>query len=177
MMSNKLRHLPDRASSNARSRAVFRTSISNLVTQKLFVQMGYCARRRGQAIDKGTSFLRGSYVFMKPHVLILEDDFLMAANLEEVQEVLHAKPIGVSTVVEALQIIPDGIEFAVLDIEVRDRQSYQVARKLKKCEIPFIFVSGNDIKSLPEDLKDVPRWLPSTYSGGGIVICRQVPAE
>lgn len=106
---------------------------------------------------------------MKPHVLILEDDFLMAANLEEVvQEDLRAQPIGVSTVAEALEILPDGIEFAVLDIEVRDGQSFQVARKLKKCEIPFIFVSGIDSRSLPKDLEDVP-FLSKPVASGRVV--------
>ena len=106
---------------------------------------------------------------MKPHVLILEDDFLMAANLEEVvQEDLRAKPIGVSTVTEALEIIPDGIVFAVLDIEVRDGQSYQVARKLKESAMPFIFVSGNASSSLPKDLQDVP-FLAKPVATGRVV--------
>ena len=94
---------------------------------------------------------------MKPHVLILEDDFLLAANLEEVvQDDLHADPIGVSTVSEALKIIPDDIALAFLDIEVRDGKSYPVARKLMENNIPFIIVSGNESASLPDDLKEVP---------------------
>ena len=117
----------------------------------------------------GTTFFRGSCIGMKPQVLILEDDFLMAANLEEVvQEDLGARPIGVSTIAEALEILPDGIEFAVLDIEVRDGQSYQVARRLKECEIPFIFVSGNDSRSLPTDLQDVP-FLSKPVATGRVV--------
>jgi DNA-binding LytR/AlgR family response regulator len=94
---------------------------------------------------------------MKPHVLIVEDDFLLAANLEDiVQQDLNAEPIGVSTVSEALKIIPDNLALAFLDIEVRDGKSYPVARKLVENSIPFIIVSGNDRKSLPEDLKDSP---------------------
>ena len=85
-----------------------------------------------------------------------------------VQEDLLATPIGVSTVAEALEIIPDGIEFAVLDIEVRDGQSYQVARRLKECEIPFIFVSGNDSGSLPKDLQDAP-FLAKPVATGRVV--------
>ena len=87
---------------------------------------------------------------------------------EVVQEDLRARPIGVSTVAEALEIIPDGIRFAVLDIEVRDGQSFAVARKLKESEIPFIFVSGNDSRSVPEDLKDVP-FLSKPVATGRVV--------
>lgn len=44
---------------------------------------------------------------MKSHVLSLEDDFLLAAHLEEVvQDDLNANAIGVSTVAAALEIIP-----------------------------------------------------------------------
>ena len=106
---------------------------------------------------------------MKPHVLILEDDFLLAANLEElVQDDLHAEPIGVSTVAEALQILPDDVDFALIDIEVRDGKSYPVARKLIKSEIPFIIISGNDSRSLPEDLKEAP-FLPKPVATGRLV--------
>jgi two-component SAPR family response regulator len=94
---------------------------------------------------------------MKPHVLILEDDFLMAANLGEVvQEDLNAEPIGVSSVAEALNILPDAVDLALIDIELRDGKSYPVARKLIENEIPLIIISGNDSRSLPEDLKEVP---------------------
>jgi two-component SAPR family response regulator len=94
---------------------------------------------------------------MKPHVLILEDDFLLAAHMEEiVQDDLNGEPIGVSTVAEALEIIPDDIVMAFLDIEVRDGKSYPVARKLINNSIPCIIMSGNEQSSLPEDLKDVP---------------------
>ena len=56
---------------------------------------------------------------MKPQVLILEDNFLIAENLAEiVQEDLRAQPLAVSTVSEAVKIIPDGIDFAFLDIEL-----------------------------------------------------------
>lgn len=106
---------------------------------------------------------------MKPHVLILEDDFLLAANLEEiVQDDLFAEPIGVSTVSEALSIIPDDIALAFLDIEVRDGNSYPVARKLIEHKIPLIIVSGNDHGLLPDDLKELP-FLSKPVSTGRLV--------
>lgn len=105
----------------------------------------------------GTFDVRFGWITMKPHVLILEDDFLLAANLEEVvQEDLNADPIGASTVSEALEVIPDDIAMAFLDIEVRDGLSFPVARKLKEFDIPFVFISGSDKRNLPDDLKDVP---------------------
>ena len=94
---------------------------------------------------------------MKPHVLILEDNFLLAENLSEVVEQdLDGEPVAVSTVSEALRKIPDDIHLAFLDIELADGNSYPAARKLRQNNIPFIFLSGNERESLPDDLKDTP---------------------
>jgi len=94
---------------------------------------------------------------MKPHVLILEDNFLLAQVLSEVvQQELGGEPLAVSTVLEALDIIPDHIDFAFLDVELSSGTSYPAARKLKQNHIPFIFVSGNERMSLPGDLRDIP---------------------
>jgi hypothetical protein len=56
----------------------------------------------------------------------------------------------------AIGKIPDAIVLAVLDIEVDDGKTYPAARKLKANNIPFIFVSGNEPSTLPQDLKDEP---------------------
>lgn len=94
---------------------------------------------------------------MKPQVLILEDNFLVAENLAEiVQEDLKAQPLAVCTVSEAVKIIPDGIDFAFLDIELPDGNSFPVAKILMQNKIPFIFVSGNENQALPREFQDVP---------------------
>lgn len=94
---------------------------------------------------------------MKPHVLIMEDNFLLAQDLSEVvEQELGGDPVAVSTVAEALKIIPDHFEFAFLDIELSDGVSYPAARKLMLSHIPFIFVSGNERVTLPDDFRDIP---------------------
>ena len=64
--------------------------------------------------------------------------------------------MAVATVVEALEIIPDHIDFAFLDVELSSGTSYPAERKLKLNYIPFIFVSGKERVSLPDDLRDIP---------------------
>ena len=106
---------------------------------------------------------------MKPHVLILEDNFFLAEHLcEIVQQDLNAEPMAVSTVAEALRCIPDAIALAFLDVELLDGKSYPAARKLMLNKIPFIFVSGNVQASLPEDFKDIP-FLSKPVSTGRLV--------
>jgi DNA-binding LytR/AlgR family response regulator len=93
---------------------------------------------------------------MKPHVLIVEDNFLLSEHLADiVQGDLAAEPLMASCVSVA-RMIPDGVVLAFLDIEVADGKTYPAARKLRANNIPFIFVSGNEPASLPEDLKEVP---------------------
>jgi two-component SAPR family response regulator len=93
----------------------------------------------------------------------------LAANLEElVQDDLNAEPIGVSTVAEALKVLPDAVDLALIDIEVRDGKSYKVARKLIESEIPFVIISGNDSRSLPQDLKEAP-FLSKPVATGRVV--------
>jgi CheY-like chemotaxis protein len=106
---------------------------------------------------------------MKPHVLIVEDDFLQAANLAEVvEQELDAEPLAVASVSEALKIIPDNIELAILDIEVSGGKSYPAARKLMQNDIPIIFVSANARASLPDDLKEIP-FLSKPFVPGSLV--------
>ena len=106
---------------------------------------------------------------MKPHVLILEDNFFLAEHLcEIVQQDLNAEPLAVSTASEALKILPDDISLAFLDVELLDGNSFAVARKLVQNRIPFIFVSGNERASLPDDLGDIP-FLSKPVSPGRLV--------
>jgi CheY-like chemotaxis protein len=94
---------------------------------------------------------------MKPHVLILEDNFIISLDIADlVTESLHSMPVMARSVATALKMIPDGIAFAFLDIDVRDGESYPVAQKLTECKIPFIFVSGKNRELLPDEFRQSP---------------------
>lgn len=96
-------------------------------------------------------------ISVMPPVLIVEDNFLLSECLVNiVQEDLLAEALTATCVSVALGIIPDDIVLAFLDIEVEDGKTYPAARKLMANNIPFIFVSGNEPTSLPDDLKDAP---------------------
>ena len=94
---------------------------------------------------------------MKPHVLILEDDFIISFDMAGlVTDTLHATPLVVRSIEEALKLIPDDIAFAFLDIDVLDGKSYPVAQKLMDNHIPFIFLTGENRKLLPEKFSKAP---------------------
>jgi CheY-like chemotaxis protein len=94
---------------------------------------------------------------MECKILIVEDDvFIAGAMAEIVEETLGAIPILASSCGEALAKIDSCTVFALLDVDVTDGPTYDVARQLKHMGIPFVFISGNPPAKLPEDLRDCP---------------------
>jgi two-component SAPR family response regulator len=94
---------------------------------------------------------------MKPHVLILEDNFIISHDMASlVAEQLHATPVLSRSVAAALKLIPEAIAFAFLDIDVIDGVSFPVAHKLSANEIPFVFLSGKTKNQLPEAFSQAP---------------------
>ena len=76
-------------------------------------------------------------------ILILEDDPLLALDLEDFFTELGAKVIGpVSSVEQALQAVSSGIDGAVLDLNLRGVYSYPVIEILAKAGTPLVVCSG-----------------------------------
>lgn len=79
----------------------------------------------------------------KKRILILEDDPLLALDLEDFFTELGAKVIGpVSSVEQALQAVSSGIDGAVLDLNLRGVYSYPVIEILAKAGTPLVVCSG-----------------------------------
>mgnify|MGYP000169679068 CR=1 FL=1 len=90
-------------------------------------------------------------------VLILEDEALIAALLVDWMAELGHEVVGpVATTAAALAIEPAAIDVALLDLHVRDGDSYGVATRLAASRIPFAFASGSG----PEELGDGFRGSP-----------------
>lgn len=76
-------------------------------------------------------------------ILILEDDPLLALDLEDFFTELGAKVIGpVPSVEQALQAVSSGIDGAVLDLNLRGVYSYPVIEILAKAGTPHVVCSG-----------------------------------
>lgn len=91
------------------------------------------------------------------HVLIVEDDRLLALMLEDVlveagYEVDHAFDLA-----EGEELVANkSIDAAILDIRVDGELAYPLARKLDERKIPFLFASSTRRIDMPTDL----RWTP-----------------
>lgn len=90
---------------------------------------------------------------MKKIVLIVEDNPLIAsAAAMLVEDVLHCTAISSSTVGEAMELLNNRVDLAILDVEVTDGLTYPLALRMLQLGIPFLFASGTDPKSVPSDL-------------------------
>jgi DNA-binding response OmpR family regulator len=94
---------------------------------------------------------------MTQRVLIVEDDPLIAMDLETIAAETGAVPTVCSSVREALERL-EAAEFALalLDIDVTDGQTFGVARRLKERQVPVCFVSAVRSADIPADIADTP---------------------
>lgn len=79
------------------------------------------------------------------HILVVEDEFMLALDLQQELEDAGAVVIGPEPSVErALTwVAGDGrIDAAVLDVNLGDELAFPVADALQRQNIPFIFASG-----------------------------------
>lgn len=94
------------------------------------------------------------------HLLVVEDEPLLAYDLADVLQLYGAQIAGTCTALEdAVQLIESGeqIDCAVLDIQIGNEEIWPCARRLRDRGIPFLFVSALcGIRPLPEGFADRP---------------------
>lgn len=99
-------------------------------------------------------------------VLIVEDDPFIAMDIETaVADQLgdEAELIVVESVAKARQAAAEQLSCALLDIDVVDGKTFEVADTLQKTGIPFAFVSGSAPQEVPKPLRQV-RFLRKPFS-------------
>jgi len=90
-------------------------------------------------------------------VLIVEDDPFVALDLEcIVQEAFDADICVAGSLAEARECARQKIDFAFLDIDMPDGKIYEVAADLQQRGVPFAFVSGEQLASVPPRLREAP---------------------
>ncbi len=114
----------------------------------------------GRNADKGyrgnlnaTSFLSGK------SILLVEDEFLLALQLEELLESRGASVHGpYRTLDDALKAAQsEDFDFAILDINLNGTMVYPVADHLLARRTPFLFLTGYSQANLPERFRAVTR--------------------
>lgn len=93
------------------------------------------------------------------HVLVIEDEYFIAADLKRALAAAGAEVVGPSGDLAAGLALLDArpIDVAVLDVNLEGDFSYAIADALTARDVPFLFVTGYDGWALPEAYRDAPR--------------------
>ncbi len=81
------------------------------------------------------------------HVLLVEDEALLSAAMEDELEALGIVPLGpCPSVASAMDVIGSGVHLdgALLNVRLRGQLSFPIADELQRRSIPFVFVTGSD---------------------------------
>ena len=94
-------------------------------------------------------------------ILIVEDESLVAMLLETILEDMGCTPVGpIASVAEALALLSDpgleGIDAALLDVNVAGHEVFPVAEALATRGTPFVFSTGYGQGGLPDRWRDHP---------------------
>jgi DNA-binding NarL/FixJ family response regulator len=93
----------------------------------------------------------GSVELRGLRILLVEDEFLVAMELETMLQDLGGEVIGpLGSLDEAVAVArEEALDLAVLDVNVGGRLVTRVADALAARDIPFVFCTGYDAASLP----------------------------
>ncbi|RFB85472.1 response regulator [Rhizobium leguminosarum bv. trifolii] len=92
------------------------------------------------------------------HVLVVEDEFMLAEDLSLELADAGAVVIGPAQTLErAIELLarPDALDVAVLDVNLQGKPVYPVADALFERKVPFVFTTGYDASILPARFRSV----------------------
>jgi CheY-like chemotaxis protein len=101
---------------------------------------------------------------MEPlRVLIVEDEPLVSMIIGGIVEETVPSVVIVKTSVEdAKKVLADTLNFALLDVDVTNGKTYEIARLLTERNVPYVFVSGSERAHLPPELQNI-RFIPKPF--------------
>ncbi len=91
-------------------------------------------------------------------ILVVEDEMLVAVNLQETLTDLGAVVVGPAMQIEEAMDLAASEEFdiAILDVNLNGTRSYAVAELLQQRNLPFIFATGYGHVLGAESFRSVP---------------------
>lgn len=104
------------------------------------------------------------------HILIVEDEPLIAMMLEDFLDALNKRVAGVAdTIATALELVgKGGIDGAILDVNLRSGElSWPVADALAASGIPFLLATGGSGDTIAERHRGRPV-LPKPFTMDGV---------
>ena len=103
-------------------------------------------------------------------VLVVEDNYIRAMDVCHWLEAAGAKVIGpVPDPAEARELLShEEVDGAVIDINLGEGPTYEVAHNLEERGVPFLFTTGYDPSAIPPKYGTAPR-LEKPFRGADLV--------
>jgi DNA-binding NarL/FixJ family response regulator len=97
-------------------------------------------------------------ILSERRILIVEDDFLLASHVSNMVEKLGGAVIGPARRLAQGVALADSkqVAGAILDINLGDEQSYDLADKLLAGGVFVIFATASDARQIPERFSKIP---------------------
>lgn len=93
-------------------------------------------------------------------ILVVEDEYLLADDLQGSLSQAGAKVVGPAPGVEEATMLMGAtahIDAAILDINLKGEMVFPVADLLRERGVPFVFATGYDAWAVPARFAEVPR--------------------
>lgn len=92
-------------------------------------------------------------------VLVLEDDYYLAKDLQQALEAVGSTVIGpFANEADAARATGERTPgCAFVDVNLGAGPSFEIPRRLRGADVPFLFVTGYDAGTIPPEFADVPR--------------------
>jgi DNA-binding LytR/AlgR family response regulator len=105
----------------------------------------------------------------KRRILIVEDDVFIALDLESiVAKAVDAEILLSRSVARAKDLIEQSLDLALLDVDVTNGKTFEVAMLLKLRQVPFVFLTGSRREEIPDEFRDAP-FIAKPYEPGRLV--------
>jgi DNA-binding NarL/FixJ family response regulator len=118
--------------------------------------------------------MNGNLPLQGQHVLVVEDQYLLAREVCEWLEEAGAEVIGPApNSKQACELLErEAVDSAVVDINLGHGPTYDVACLLNQLDVPFLFATGYDQAAIPAEFQDKPR-LEKPFKGTDLVKAMQ----
>ncbi len=93
-------------------------------------------------------------------VLVVEDNFVMALDLSQMVEELGGAVVGPAGRLDEGTALAQSNELdaAILDVNLDGANTFHLADRLLASDVPIIFATGYDMKTLPDRFAQTPKF-------------------
>jgi DNA-binding response OmpR family regulator len=98
---------------------------------------------------------------MGRRVLVVEDEYFLADDIVRALTALGARIVGpFGDLDEATHVVDRdiAIDAAIVDLNLRNRMVFPLARVLRRRKVPLVFTTGYDRISIDPEFRDVQLW-------------------